>query len=275
MKSSVTLAIATALLLAAPLLSYGQTATEKDPLDRVLAELQAGHQDKAMAALDEVIKQQPKNADAYLLRGSLKAPLDPAAALADLNKVIELKPDSGTAYNQRAMLRLMNQDVAGALRDLDAAVAHNYKGDGVYGLRAQLRWQLGDLKGALADYDLSIKLNPNNPRSYQNRGALLLAMDDSDRALIDFDYLLNWYETDPKTVRPVPKEASKNQKTLKDGEEKKAIDSRAFTVRIDQETKNEAPGDKEMAPEIVDAYARLALIYTDRGNHDAPISHSS
>lgn len=248
------------------------TATEKDPLDRVFAEFQAGHQDKAMAALDEVIKQQPKNADAYLLRGSLKAPVDPAAALADLNKVIELKPDSGTAYNQRAMLRLMNQDVAGALRDLDAAVAHNYKGDGVYGLRAQLRWQLGDLKGALADYDLSIKLNPNNPRSYQNRGALLLAMDDSDRALIDFDYLLNWYETDPKTVRPVPKEASKNQKTLKDGEDKKAIDSRAFTVGIDQETKNEAPGDKEMAPAIVDAYARRALIYSDRGNHDAAIS---
>jgi tetratricopeptide (TPR) repeat protein len=272
MKPSVILVIAASLLLAAPLLSYGQTATAKDPLDRVLAELQAGHDDKAMAALDEVIKQQPKNADAYLLRGSLTAPLNPAAALADLNKVIELKPDSGTAYNQRALLRLMNQDVAGALQDLDAAVAHNYKGDGVYGLRAQLRSQLGDLKGALADYDLSIKLNPNNPRSYASRGALLLAMGDGDRALIDFDYLLKWYETDPKTSRPTPKEASKDQKTIKQGEEKKASDPQAFTVGIDQETKNEAPGDKEMAPSIVDAYARRALIYSDRGNPDAAIS---
>jgi tetratricopeptide (TPR) repeat protein len=167
---------------------------------------------------------------------------------------------------------LINQDVAGALKDLDAAVAHNYKGDGVYGLRGQLRWQLGDLKGALADYDLSIKLNPNNPRSYGGRGALLLAMDDGDRALIDFDYLLKWYETDPKTARPVPKDASKDQKTLKQGEEKKVIDSRVFTVGIDEETKNEAPGDKGMAPTIVDAYARRALIYSARGNHDAAIS---
>lgn len=224
-----------------------------------------------MAALDEAIKQQPTNADAYLLRGSLNMQADPAKALADFNKVIELKPDSGTAYNQRALIRLINQDVAGALKDLDAAVAHNYKGDSIYGLRAQLRWQLGDLKGALADYDLSIKLNPNNPRSYRDRGALLLAMEKSDRALIDFDYLLKWYETDPQSARPVPKEASKHQ-TLNEGEAKKAIDSGVFTVRINEETQNEAPGDKEMAPTIVDAYARRALIYSARGNHDAAIS---
>ena len=172
MKLSRTLAVAAVLLLAAPLLSQGQTATEKDPMDRVLAELQAGHDDKAMAALDQAIKQQPNNADAYLLRGSLKVQFDRAAALADFNKVIELKPDSGAAYHQRALLRLMNQDVAGALKDLDASVAHNYKGDGIYTLRAQLRRQLGDMKGALADFDLSIKLNPNNPRSYHDRGAV-------------------------------------------------------------------------------------------------------
>ncbi len=107
MKLSPTLAVADVLLLAAPLLSRGQTATEKDPLDRVLAELQAGHHHKAMAALDQAIKQQPNNPDAYLLRGSLKVQVDRVAALADFNKVIELRPDSGAAYNQRALLRLM------------------------------------------------------------------------------------------------------------------------------------------------------------------------
>jgi tetratricopeptide (TPR) repeat protein len=145
MKLLLAVAIA-AILFAVPSPSRAQETADKGSLDPVLAEMQAGHQDKAMEALDEAIKQQPKNADAYLLRGALRMSVDPPAALADFNKVIELKPDSGAAYNQRAMLRLMNQDIPGALKDLDAAIANKHATDGVYDLRAQLRWQLDDPK---------------------------------------------------------------------------------------------------------------------------------
>jgi len=263
MKLLLPVAIAAILFATAPP-SHAQKIADKDPLDRVLAGIQAGDMDKALIALDEAIKEQPTNADAYLLRGTLKVSNDQAAALADFNKVIELKPDSGAAYNQRAMLRLMNQDIPGALKDLDAAVANNYATDGVYDLRAQLRWQLDDQKGALADLELALKLNPNNPRYYQRRASAYMAMKELDRALADFSYLLNWYETDPMTVRPVPRPTSKGIDDRKD--------PNAFAVVIGQETKNEAPGDKNMAQSIVESYAYRAKILSERGNHDAAIS---
>ena len=62
-------------------------------MDRVITELQAGRTEKAIAGLDEFIKKNPNNPDAYLLRGSLKMQTDPAQALRDFDKVIELKPE--------------------------------------------------------------------------------------------------------------------------------------------------------------------------------------
>jgi tetratricopeptide (TPR) repeat protein len=98
-------------------LSYAQKK-DPDPFDRVITELQAGRIEQSLAALDEAIKQNPNNADAYLFRGSLRMQSDPAQALNDFNKVIELRPDSGPAYNQRAMMRAMNNHLAGALKPI-------------------------------------------------------------------------------------------------------------------------------------------------------------
>jgi tetratricopeptide (TPR) repeat protein len=163
-------------------LSNAQKKPDQDSLERVITELEAGRTEKAYAALDELIKQYPNNPDAYFLRGSLKLEADPSQALSDFNKVIELKPDSGSAYNQRAILRLVNNDTTGALKDLDAAIAHDFKDDSVYYLRGQLRRQVGELKGALSDLDEALKLNPNNPRLYSSRGELLALLNEPDRA---------------------------------------------------------------------------------------------
>jgi tetratricopeptide (TPR) repeat protein len=266
------LLITVGILLSACALSHAQK-TDEDPLMRVIKELEAGRTEKAFAALDEVIKQYPNNPDAYFLRGSLKMQSDTSQALADFNKVIELKPDSGRAYNQRAFLRLVNNDAAGALKDLDSAITYNFKDDSVYYLRGQLRWQLNDLNGALSDFDQSIKLNPNNPRLYSTRGNLLLALQEIDRALADFNYLINWYETDPSTVRQAPKPA--NSDNAKSGPQPGAApgsDSKTFVVEMAQQTTNEAPGTKEMAPTISSVYVNRGLIMSDRGNHVAAFS---
>jgi tetratricopeptide (TPR) repeat protein len=254
------------ILLSAWALANAQKK-DQSPLDRVLTELQAGRTEQAYAALDEVIKQFPNLPDAYLLRGTLKMQADPAQALSDFTKVIELKPDAGVAYNQRALLRLVNNDAAGALKDLDASIVHNFKDDSVYYLRSQLRWQTGDFNGAISDLDESIKLNPNNPRTYAARSEMLIALKENDRALADLNYLLNWYETDP-SARPVPKNA-KAQSQIGEVPDK---DSKGFMVGIAQQTNNEAPGDKQMAPAIASAYIGRSLILSARGNHDAAIA---
>jgi tetratricopeptide (TPR) repeat protein len=258
------------ILLSACTLANAQQ-TDQSPINRVVTELQAGRTEQAFAALDEVIKQDPKNPDAYLLRGSLKIQVDPAQALSDFNKVIELKPDSGVAYNQRAVIRLMNNDTAGALKDLDAAITYNFKDDSIYDLRAQLRLQTGDLKGALSDLDEALKLNPNNARAYATRGELLGALKEPERALADFNYLLNWYETDP-TARPVPKrsEAKDAKSQSQPSEAPKFLP--LVRVEIAQQTANVAPGDKEMAPTIASTYINRGMILSGQGNHVAALA---
>lgn len=258
-------ALTVCILISIAALSNAQN-TDQDPLNRVITELQAGRIEQAYAALDEVVKQYPNNPDAYLMRGSLKMHADPAQALSDFSKVIELKPDSGVAYHQRAMLRLVKGDVTGALKDLDAAIVHNFKDDSVFYLRGQLRWQTDELDGALSDLNESLKLNPNNPGIYLTRGGVLLALKEEDRALADLNYLINWYETEPSVAKPVP-ESSQAQA----GEVTKN-ESKAFTIGIAQQTTNFAPGDKEMAPMVAGAYVKRALIVSLRGNHVAALA---
>ena len=90
---------------------------ESDPLKRAIAELQAGNTDKAIAALNEVISKHPGRADAYLLRGNLKMSTgDSYGALRDINKVIQLKPDLGSAYHERAVILLYITGRVHALR---------------------------------------------------------------------------------------------------------------------------------------------------------------
>ena len=258
--------IAVCIVLSAFALSIAQK-TDQDPLNRVITELQAGRMEQAYAALDEVIKQYPNHADAYLMRGSLKMQADPAQALSDFNKVIELKPDWGVAYNQRAIMRLVNNDSPGALKDLDAAIAHDFSDDSVYYMRSHLRWQAGELNGSLSDLNEAIKLNPNNPRLYSSRGELLIALKQPDRGLADLNYLINWYETDP-TARPVPKRTDQNDaKSQSQPAEARKNDSKGFTIGIAQETTNDAPGSKEMAPTIARTYVNRGSLLSSRGNN--------
>ena len=259
------LVVALCILLSTCASSNAQKKPDPDPFDRVLTELQAGRTEKAFAALDELIKQYPNNPDAYLLRGSLKMQVDPSQALSDFNKVIELKPDSGSAFSQRAMVRLVTNDPAGALKDLDAAIAHNFKDDSVYYLRGQLRWQAGELNGALSDLTEAIKLNPGNPRIYSSRAGLLLQLKEFDRALADYNYLINWYETDP-SARPISKPSDRDNGQSQPNAAPKS-DSKPFMVEMAQQTANEAPGSKEMAPTMADVYVNRGFILKDRGNH--------
>jgi len=218
--------------------------------------------------LTEAIKKNPDNADAYLIRSSLRMTSgDTPGALADVNKTLQLKPGMGQAYHERAILRLIARDRLGALQDLDAALARDYKGDGIYSLRGQLRAESGDLKGALADLDESMKLNPNNPQTYGSRGGVLLALNERDRALNDFNFLLNWYETEPtKRVE------NKKPTTEKPPGTADANKPAPFNVGIAAQTVNPAPGDKEVLPVIANVYINRGLIYSALGKSDAAIS---
>ena len=230
----------------------------EDQFNRAVEELKAGHNDKAFAAITEVINKDSKDADAYLLRGYLRMSAgDTSGALTDINKAIQLDSRLGEAYYQRAMLRIVGKDLKGAVQDLDSAIKNNYRVDSAYSLRGQLRRDQGDLKGAVSDLDEAIKLNPQNPQYWAVRSSVLLAMSDSDRALSDLNHVLTWYETDPLKKLDSPNLPAQPENHLK-------------TV-IDTPAVNPAPGDKEMIPDISRAYANRGFINSSRNNVDAAI----
>src|SRR5438552_2679042 len=113
---------------------------ENDPMDRVMADIQAGDSSKALVDLNEAIKLRPDKHDAYLLRCNFRALAgDFSGAMADIDRVIELKPDLGPAYYTRATVRMSQNDSAGAMKDLDSAVLNKYFPDHVLEMRAFLR----------------------------------------------------------------------------------------------------------------------------------------
>lgn len=124
----------------------------------------------------------------YLERGTTRMEEDdPAGAIADLSRALELQPDLGAAFQNRGLLRIKNGDAAKGLADLDQAVRLLPEDASCFFLRAQAKADLGDANGAIADLDRSISLDPKNALSRDLRGNLRMARKDFAGAIEDFD----------------------------------------------------------------------------------------
>jgi len=116
--------------------------------------LDRGEYDLAIQKFTEVIRLDPKNALAYLFRGSthrLKRDYD-RANIADLNEAIRLGPNQEGLYNIRGL-------------------AYDDK---------------GDHDRAIADYNEAIRLNPKYATAYSNRGGAYYSKGQFDRAITDY-----------------------------------------------------------------------------------------
>ncbi|WP_250214089.1 tetratricopeptide repeat protein [Acrocarpospora catenulata] len=119
-------------------------------------------------------------------RAQLRAALgDPAAALTDLNTVIEADPGYPDYYIDRGNLlyRLGRPDEAVA--DYETAMRVGPPFPEAYYNRAEVRFALGDHEGALADLDYAIELDPEFVDAYANRAGLLVATGAYERAKAD------------------------------------------------------------------------------------------
>ncbi len=152
---------------------------------------EAGDYPGALADFDRAIAIDPKYAEAYCSRGTLKARYldDTYGGLGDYNQAIALNPNYGTAYYNRAFLNAERiRDFKGALADYDRAIALNPKKATIYVNRGNLKAEhLKDFQGALADHDRAIALDPNLVNAYYNRGVLKkLKLNDPNGAITDF-----------------------------------------------------------------------------------------
>jgi tetratricopeptide (TPR) repeat protein len=103
----------------------------------------------------------------------------------EFTRVLELDPDNGEAYYQRAVVRCQLRKIREAEADLNEALARNAPVIAARSLRGRLREALGDKAGAAADLTAANAATPTCEMDYIARGCNRL-WTDPDAALADF-----------------------------------------------------------------------------------------
>jgi tetratricopeptide (TPR) repeat protein len=116
---------------------------------------------------------------------------DLAAAIADFDEVVRLRPSLGTGWYDRGNARLLRGEIEGALADFDKAVALMPRGTDPLRQRAAIRLARGEIKPALEDLDRAVTLDPDDPILLASRGQARSAAGDFEGACRDFDRALS------------------------------------------------------------------------------------
>jgi tetratricopeptide (TPR) repeat protein len=151
-------ALLVAVLLALPAPVAGQTQPTADPLARAQEAVDAGRTDEALALVAPILKRDPRNARALLVRSTahcLDGDLEHCRA--DLDKVIQLDPSLRQAWLNRSALAISDKRYDDALAALDRAE----------------------------------KLDPKNPDNGLNQGAVLLLAGRLEPATAQFQRYLD------------------------------------------------------------------------------------
>lgn len=180
-----------ALLLFAQLTLAQPAVVEKDRLDAGGRLLALGEIDKAIAEYDVVIKFNPRNAQAFGMRGYAKMlNRDTDGAIADYSAAIKFSsnvPGIETAYNNRGTAYQYRGDHINAFNDFDKAISINPKYASPYNGRAVIFESRGKINEALADFNKAIILNPALTPAYAGRGDIRFQKGEFDLAFADYN----------------------------------------------------------------------------------------
>ncbi|GGA07042.1 serine protease [Okeania sp. KiyG1] len=113
---------------------------------------------------------------------------DYEAALTDVNKAIELKPNYALYYTNRGDAYFKMGEKQKAIESYNKAIsldpesAHER-----YNVRAQALYQLEDYEAALADYNKAIELKPDHALYYANRGDAYFQIGEKQKAIESYN----------------------------------------------------------------------------------------
>ncbi len=176
---------------------------------------------RALGLAEQVLRQDPRRAEALAVRGAAKRLLkDLKGALEDYDRALALDPAAHRAYGGRALARLGLKAYGEALRDAEKALELNpgyargwsIKGDifleqkqhrealaayerslGLVGAyapalhgRARCKANLGDPAGAVKDYDAALGLDAALSSAHYNRALSREALKDGEGAAEDY-----------------------------------------------------------------------------------------
>jgi len=107
-------------------------------------------------------------------------------ALADFNRVIELRPTYGKEYFNRAEIHYAKGDFARAIADYDQAIRTGYTDSVVYTRRGTAYFKQENVARALTDYNQAIARNPLDYEAFTFRGDAYAASGNHAQAVRDY-----------------------------------------------------------------------------------------
>lgn len=123
---------------------------------------------------------------AYGNRGNAwQALRDPANAVADYSKALELDPGFAMTWHNRGLVFAALGDFARAIADYDQALERDPAFGPAWGSRGVAHREIGQLEQALGDLDRAIELEPQAARHYQNRANVRCALGNAEGAVAD------------------------------------------------------------------------------------------
>jgi tetratricopeptide (TPR) repeat protein len=159
----------------------------------------ANENDLAILTQTRIIERNPRNADAYVARGSAhlkKGELDDA--ISDLNKAIEINSRSAPAFLHRGFAYRRKGDSDRAIAEYSRALSINPNFAEAYSYRGYVRNSEEDFASALADFNKAISISDKYAEAYAGRGAAYHGLVDYEAAIRDYTRAI---ELEPKNAK--------------------------------------------------------------------------
>jgi tetratricopeptide (TPR) repeat protein len=142
---------------------------------------------RGIAEYDTILAADPKNWSAYYSRAVDEEELgEPAAALKDLGRCLEVNPECPQALFKRANLESKAGNKADALEDFGRFIAIMPNNAVGYHNRGLTRQAMNDYAGALEDFDREVELHPNGA-GYASQGVVLALLKRTGEARASLD----------------------------------------------------------------------------------------
>jgi tetratricopeptide (TPR) repeat protein len=142
--------------------------------------------DKAIADYNKAIELNPKNEEAYYIRGLAYAgKKDTGRAFDDYNRAIELNPKYVQAYLNRSVINLMKGNPEQVISDMCKVIEVNPGVPAAYYIKGAAYANENNMQQAISNYNEAIRLKPDYIEVYADRALAYAYKDKIDQAKID------------------------------------------------------------------------------------------
>jgi tetratricopeptide (TPR) repeat protein len=170
------------------------TAAKTDDVENLVLQARAHillkNLSKADAILKQALSKKPSYAPAYLYEGLVARNDDPNAALANLNRALELDASFVDAYKERARILADLNEPVRAAADLSTAVDLDPADGEIFAMRGLTFVKRMLYDSAITDFTRALELLPGDTRILYDRAVTYFLKDEPQLAMTDVEDLL-------------------------------------------------------------------------------------